>query len=302
MSKTFANGITVVHKGDGLQFVGMAPDVCKTPSPGGPIPVPYPNLALSSDLAAGSQTVKLEGNPAALSDSNLKTSTGNEAGTAGGGIVSGKIKGKVKWILYSTDVKFEGKGVVRFQDDFMYNGNSGNGPGKNFGYPGPSRGKDIKCDNCGKSIDDPSHNNTKMHRSKETDQEAEALANKVKHGKTEPMSCVVTSQCPGGTTGMFKGVAGQVADGRQTLIDQNTIKKLYANFAKPNKPLNAAKLPTEQNAPGNCAEQKALYKAYKDGMIRPGCVVNMSVYRAGKGAQISCVTCQRILTSMLCTN
>lgn len=51
MSKTFANGITVVHKGDGLQFVGMAPDVCKTPSPGGPIPVPYQRVEkVSEDL------------------------------------------------------------------------------------------------------------------------------------------------------------------------------------------------------------------------------------------------------------
>jgi len=110
MSTSFANDRTIVHEGDGLQFIAMAPDVCKTPSPGGPVPIPYPNIAMSSDLADGSKTVKIEGNSAALSASNLKTSTGDEAGTAGGGIISGKIKGKLTWAIYSTDVKFEGKG------------------------------------------------------------------------------------------------------------------------------------------------------------------------------------------------
>ena len=33
------------------------PDVCKTPSPGGPVPIPYPNVARSADTAQGSKTV-----------------------------------------------------------------------------------------------------------------------------------------------------------------------------------------------------------------------------------------------------
>lgn len=296
MSKTFANGITVVHQGDGLQFVGMAPDVCKTPSPGGPIPVPYPNIALSSDLADGSKTVKIEGNPAALSDSNLKTSSGDEAGTAGGGVVSSKIKGKVKWLLCSTDVKFEGKGVIRFLDDFMYNGNAGNGPGKNYGYPGPSEGKPINCDNCGKSIDDPCHDNTKMYRSKEADQQAHALALKVRFGTKKPMAGALEVTCGNGASKVFKGVAGDPS----AVLNVNTIKSLYKNFAT-GKPLNAAKVPTDRNEPGNCAEQKALYSAYQAGMAPPKCKGNMSVYRED-APQKACETCQRILTSMLCTN
>src|SRR5262249_15137989 len=80
MTTTFANNDTIVHEGDGLQFVAMAPDVCKTPTPGGPVPIPYPNIAMSRDLADGSKTVKVEGNPAALESSNLKMSSGDEGG------------------------------------------------------------------------------------------------------------------------------------------------------------------------------------------------------------------------------
>ena len=37
------------------------PDVCKTPSPGGPVPIPYPNIAQSVTLAKGTTTVKADG-------------------------------------------------------------------------------------------------------------------------------------------------------------------------------------------------------------------------------------------------
>ncbi|MCP3143642.1 PAAR-like domain-containing protein [Pyxidicoccus xibeiensis] len=174
MTKTFVNGKSVVHAGDGLQFVAMAPDVCKTPSPGGPVPVPYPNLALSSDLSKGAKSVQIEGNAVALEDSYLKTSTGDEGGTAGGGVASNKIKGKLTWLLYSTSVKFEGKGVVRFLDDGMHNGNAGNAPGKNMGYPGhdDKTGK-IVCDNCGKPLDSPGH--PQLKSSKESIRAAEQV-------------------------------------------------------------------------------------------------------------------------------
>lgn len=105
-----SNGITVVF-----------PDVCKTPSPGGPIPIPYPNIAKSSDTAKGSTTVSVEGNPVCLKDSNFSTSTGDEAGTAGGGVASSKTKGKAEFVNYSFDVKFEGKNVARALDPMLHN-------------------------------------------------------------------------------------------------------------------------------------------------------------------------------------
>ena len=96
------------------------PDVCKTPSPAGPIPIPYPNIAMSSDTAEGSKTVKADGNPVMIKGSNFKMSTGDEAGAAGG-VVSSCTKGKAEFVLYSFDVKFDGQNVPRLGDLMLQN-------------------------------------------------------------------------------------------------------------------------------------------------------------------------------------
>ena len=58
----------------------LSPDVCKTPSPAGPIPIPYPNIAKSSDTSSGSKTVKTEGKMSSTKK-DFKKSVGDEAGT-----------------------------------------------------------------------------------------------------------------------------------------------------------------------------------------------------------------------------
>jgi len=110
----------VVHKSSNGVTIAF-PDVCKTPTPAGPVPVPYPNIARSSDTAKGTKKVKCDGNPTCVKDSNFRMSTGDEAGTAGGGIVSGKIKGKAEFINFSFDVFFEGKNVTRAFDLMLHN-------------------------------------------------------------------------------------------------------------------------------------------------------------------------------------
>ncbi|MCA9699897.1 MAG: DUF4150 domain-containing protein [Myxococcales bacterium] len=122
----YANGRLILHKGDGQTHVAAPPDVCKTPSPGGPVPIPYVNVAKDGDLASGSKNTLIEGNSIALASSNLSTSTGDEPGTAGGGIVSSKTKGKLTWSTSSADVRVEGKAVVRFMDVTLHNGNANN--------------------------------------------------------------------------------------------------------------------------------------------------------------------------------
>ncbi len=113
------NNRTVVHKSsDGI--VTVFPDVCKTPTPGGPVPIPYPNIAMSSDTAKGSKSVKMDGNPIMLKGSNFKTSTGDEPGSLKG-VVSSKIKGKAEFVNYSFDVKVEGKNVPRLADMMIQN-------------------------------------------------------------------------------------------------------------------------------------------------------------------------------------
>src|SRR5687767_14401524 len=114
------NNMSVVHAGSSGTTIAF-PDVCKTPTPAGPIPIPYPNIAMSSDTADGAKNVKCDGNPVCVKDSNFKMSTGDEAGSAGGGVASSKIKGKAEFVNFSFDVKFEGKNVPRAFDLMLHN-------------------------------------------------------------------------------------------------------------------------------------------------------------------------------------
>lgn len=113
------NFLSVVHKSSGGVTIAF-PDVCKTPTPAGPVPIPYPNIAKSSDTAKGTKKVKCDGNPVCVKDSNFSMSTGDEAGSVGG-VVSGKIKGKAEFVMFSFDVKFEGKNVCRAFDIMLHN-------------------------------------------------------------------------------------------------------------------------------------------------------------------------------------
>ena len=115
----FANMMGISHAGSGAKSI-VFPDVCKTPTPGGPVPIPYPNLAESSTLVGGSKTVAIEGQPATIKGCSYSTSSGDEAGSAGG-VVSGKIKGKAEFVLYSFDVKIEGQNACRMGDLMTHN-------------------------------------------------------------------------------------------------------------------------------------------------------------------------------------
>ena len=152
-----ANGRSILHKGHGKTHTCAVPDVCKTPSPGGPVPIPYVNIAMDSDITDGAESVKIEGNPVANVGAKISTSTGDEAGSAGGGIISSKIKGTVTWKMGSLDVKAEGKSVVRFLDTAFHNGNSFNTA---FRVPGRRSGvrygddRTGPCPVCGSGPDD----------------------------------------------------------------------------------------------------------------------------------------------------
>lgn len=129
-AKVYANDRSILHAGDGLSQASAPPDVCKTPSPSGPTPMPYPNVARDQDLAKGTKRVVIAGKSVAIAGSNLRTSTGDEAGTAGGGMFSSKTKGKVTWLGGSPNVLFEGKKVIRFGDTALHNGNASNAGGQ----------------------------------------------------------------------------------------------------------------------------------------------------------------------------
>lgn len=99
------------------------PDVCQTPTPAGPVPIPYPNTAQSANIAKGSKKVKIEGQMCAFIESEYSMSNGDQAGSAGG-VVSGKIMGKAVFKMGSPSVKIEGKPVCRMGDLMIQNENN----------------------------------------------------------------------------------------------------------------------------------------------------------------------------------
>lgn len=117
------NGVanSLVHKGSNGVSVATMPDVCKTPSPGGPVPIPYPNVSQSAMLAKGTTTVKADGGMMiAIKGSEFSLSNGDNPGVAGG-VKSSTFMKESTWILYSFDVKMEGQGACRLTDKKFQN-------------------------------------------------------------------------------------------------------------------------------------------------------------------------------------
>ncbi len=116
---TFANTRGIVHKDCG-GLSPVFPDVCLTPTPGGPVPIPYPNIGKASDTSKGPKSVKTDKKMPMVKGAVYSKSTGDEAGTTGG-VISGKTKGECEFKMYSFDVKFEGKNVCRLGDPLWHN-------------------------------------------------------------------------------------------------------------------------------------------------------------------------------------
>jgi uncharacterized Zn-binding protein involved in type VI secretion len=114
------NGLSVVHQGSDGVAMATVPDVCNTPSAGGPIPVPYPNVAMSADLVGGTTSVTMDGSPAAILGSKFIKSTGDEAGVAGG-LLSGVFAMEATFLSFSPTVMLDGKPACRLTDKMLMN-------------------------------------------------------------------------------------------------------------------------------------------------------------------------------------
>jgi hypothetical protein len=113
---TFANCRGISHKGSG----GMStvfPDVCKLPNG---VPVPFPNIGKASDTSKGPKTVKTDGQMPMVKGAKYSKSTGDEPGK-GGGVISQVNTSECEFMMYSFDVKFEGKNVCRLGDPLFHN-------------------------------------------------------------------------------------------------------------------------------------------------------------------------------------
>lgn len=112
--------LSLVHKMSNGISTATIPDVCKTPSPGGPVPVPYPNIAQTITLTNGTTTVKGDKIMTANKGSKLALSNGDNAGTVGG-VKSNVFMKEATWILYSFNVKLQGKNACRLTDKMFHN-------------------------------------------------------------------------------------------------------------------------------------------------------------------------------------
>jgi len=119
--EVYANGRTIACKAADGKTIAAMPDVCLSPPspPAGPVPIPYPNTGVASDTTDGSKTVEINGQEVMLKNTSyFKKSSGDEAATKslGMGVVTHQIQGKVNFINWSMDVKFEGENVPRHLD------------------------------------------------------------------------------------------------------------------------------------------------------------------------------------------
>ena len=103
------------------------PDVCNTPSPAGPIPVPYPNLAQLNTADGVVNKVLIDSKEVVVESSTIPHSQGDEAGTQGG-VTSGTNMDQVAFKQFSTKVLFDGKKVVFATAMTAHNGSNPNAP------------------------------------------------------------------------------------------------------------------------------------------------------------------------------
>lgn len=104
-------------------------DACKTPSPAGPVPIPYPNLAQVSDVNGGTAAskTKFDGAKVCTVKSEITRSSGDEAGTAGG-VVSSRNMADVKFKMGSSKVIVEGEKCTHIGSMTGHNGSNANVP------------------------------------------------------------------------------------------------------------------------------------------------------------------------------
>lgn len=105
-------------------------DVCKVPSPAGPVPTPLVNLATTQMADAGTvvKKVLVSNMPALNQKSKISRSNGNEPGTAGG-VMSGKFIHEAQFLNGSIKVMVGGKPAVRVGSMTGQNGTPQNAVG-----------------------------------------------------------------------------------------------------------------------------------------------------------------------------
>lgn len=89
-----------------------SPDVCLTPTPAGPVPVPYPNIAVTANCPNAVLNILMESAPTINAVATIAMSNGNEAGSVGG-VASHLIDGQCEFLMGSMTVMVDGTPLQR---------------------------------------------------------------------------------------------------------------------------------------------------------------------------------------------
>jgi hypothetical protein len=101
-------------------------DVCQTPTPGGPVPMVYPNIAMPPMGTPPSEKVMMGGSPALNMGSEIPMTNGDQAG-ASMGVGSGTIMQAAKFSQGSQKVIISGNPAVRLTTPTTQNNNNAMG-------------------------------------------------------------------------------------------------------------------------------------------------------------------------------
>lgn len=111
------------------QMMGMDtgfPDVCNTPTPAGPVPTPYPNIAMGPTAVPNVPNILFGGTPAHNMGTTIPITNGDNAGLVMG-VASGTVMGPTRHMTAAFSVLVKGMPATRLTSMALQN--STNCPG-----------------------------------------------------------------------------------------------------------------------------------------------------------------------------
>ncbi len=112
-------------KGAGQYATTGPTDVCKTPTPTGPVPMPYPNMAMLPSATGVCTKVTACKKEIVVQGSKVPMSNGDNAGVAGG-VKSNVFMPQVEPKQFSSKVNAQGKKVTFAFATSAHNGSNAN--------------------------------------------------------------------------------------------------------------------------------------------------------------------------------
>jgi hypothetical protein len=96
------------------------PDVCLTPSPAGPVPVPYPNIAMGPMAVPNVPNILFMGTPAHNLGTTIPMTNGDNAGLATG-VASGTVMGPSRHLTGAFSILIKGMPASRMTSMSLQN-------------------------------------------------------------------------------------------------------------------------------------------------------------------------------------